>query len=419
MKCEQARLLMNAKLDGEIDEKQMSQLNAHIDSCESCTIEFEDLKYISQTLEDLELKTLPSGFEDELHKKLLLAKDEMRFTEKKAPNINKTKILSKKYFGFAAAAAVFAIIVFTAPRLMYQTKSANFESEDMYATGVMDSNRAAVEESGVMNEMAPSEAPETPEAAKAGMVDSVSLTMTESTEDEYRDGRMIIQSTNISLDIEQYDTVVNQITQWVNESGGYIESHSTNLKTYYSDSDNLKQGYLTLRIPAAGYGTLVGQIKSLGLVLNESSNASDVTKAYRDTASELENLKVTEKRFREILSQATAIEDILSIENELTRIRGQINSYNKQLKDWEALVDLTTVTVSLNEVKSLKPTIEKIDDSLWGKSKEGFINTVNQMRRAFEQFIVWLISSIPVLVVLIIIGIIISIFYKRRKKNEK
>jgi len=176
-------------------------------------------------------------------------------------------------------------------------------------------------------------------------------------------------------------------------------------------------------MPSDAYITTLEQIKAVGLVTMNTSNASDITKAYRDTAAEIENLKVTEVRLREIMNQAVEIADILTIENELTRVRGSISSYEKQIKDWESLVDMTTITVELNEVKSLKPKVEPIDDSLFGKAKEGLINTINDIRRTVENLVIWLIANSPILVLLAIAAYIICIIYKKRKKggtkNEK
>jgi hypothetical protein len=231
----------------------------------------------------------------------------------------------------------------------------------------------------------------------------------------YREGRLIIQTANLRLDLEKYDDVIAQIHEMVNLSGGYIESESTSFKYYNSDEDNLKYGYLTLRVPAEGYGSILTSIKSLGLVVNESNNASDITKMYRDTAAEIENLKVTEARFREIMAQAVEIEDILNIENELTRLRGSISNYEKQIQDWEALVDMTTIYVELNEVKNLKPVVERIDDSLIGKAIEGLIGTVNRIKRGLENLFIWIISVSPYLIALAIGGFIVGKLYKKRR----
>jgi hypothetical protein len=48
----------------------------------------------------------------------------------------------------------------------------------------------------------------------------------------------------------------------------------------------------------------------------------------------------------------------------------------------------------------------KTKDSVWDRSKEGFINTVNGIIRAVENFIVGIVSSSPILIPAVVICII-------------
>jgi len=447
MECEQARQLMNAFVDKEINDQELKKLNEHLDSCESCTVEFEELKYMVQLMGEINLKELPLGFENELHEKLVIASKEMA-SEKLADkqSVGQTHFISnvidrirqfkmkRSYYAYAAIPAVMVIVIIATKGFLGQTKEeqagvmATYDMVEETTAGAMfgessDGNRAAIEVAPIApvvtfaeqeNAFAKGSAPEA--TTEAASLDN------EATND-YRDGRMIIQTASLRMDVEKYDDVMATLKTMVTGSGGYIENESTAYKNYNSETDNLKYGYLTIRMPSDAYITTLEQIKAVGLVTMNTSNASDITKAYRDTAAEIENLKVTEVRLREIMNQAVEIADILTIENELTRVRGSISSYEKQIKDWESLVDMTTITVELNEVKSLKPKVEPIDDSLFGKAKEGLINTINDIRLTVENLVIWLIANSPILVLLAIAAYIISIIYKKRKKggtkNEK
>jgi hypothetical protein len=256
------------------------------------------------------------------------------------------------------------------------------------------------------------------ESEEASGFAGVNTGTTDSQSSDYRDGRLIIQTASINMDVEKYDTVLADLKNRVIALGGYVENESTSFKTYYSETDNLKYGYVTVRVPSTGYDSILTQIKEMGLVTMESSNANDITKIYRDTASEIENLKVTEARLREIMLKAVEIEDILAIENEMTRIRGSINAYEKQIQEWEALVDMATITVSLNEVKNLKPVVEPLDDSLFGKAKEGFINSINAITRAIENLVIWIVAKSPFLLILAVIAVIASVIYKKRRLKK-
>ncbi len=437
MNCEQARQLMHAFVDNEINPQELKKLNDHLDSCESCTVEFEEIKYMVQLMGEIDLKELPLGFEEELHEKLVIASAEIKADQVKENKVidislfNRVKQnivqfkMKKQYYAYAAIPAVMLIVAIASKGFWLgqsNEESALNQSYDMVqetTAAAMFGGEAAdgARNSGVNVEFSEAKSSEALTLAPQPPTES---TVVDESENEYRDGRMIIQTASVNMDVEKYDEVLGNIKNMVTAAGGYIENESTSYKWYNSDTDNLKYGYMTLRIPAEGYTPALDQIRVLGLVTMDSSNAADITKAYRDTASEIENLKITEDRLREIMAQAVEIEDILAIENELTRVRGSISSYEKQIKDWEALVDMTTITLQLNEVKNLKPVVEPIDDSLFGKAKEGFINTINSIKRSIESFIIWLIADSPIIVILVGLAFITRFIYKKwRKRHEK
>ena len=411
MKCEQAREMMHSSIDELLNQQELHKLNSHLDSCESCTVEFEEIKYMIQLMGEIDLKELPLGFEEELHNKLIVAANELKsdgIFNVNHKNISgswlsqiKTSLnnftFKRKYLAWAAVPVMMFVILTASQGLLGRKNSEDVMAYDANAIeptmayGAEGAERSAVSPEMDGDQMAKSSEEsytlmETNTAADTMVGVNITQSTTETSPDAtYRESRMIIQTASIKMDVEKYDSVLEQIKAQVATAGGYVENESTSFQYTEPNEQKLKYGYITLRVPAASYDSVLGSIKAFGLVTLDSSNASDVTKAYRDTASEVENLKVTENRLREIMTQAVLIEDILSIENELTRVRGNINMYEKQLKDWEALVDMTTVFVEITEVKSLKPTVESIDESLFGKAKDGFIQTINGVVDTLEQ----------------------------------
>ncbi|HAS74836.1 MAG TPA: hypothetical protein DCS67_11890 [Clostridiales bacterium UBA8960] len=428
MRCEQAKQLMNAYVDHEINDQELSKLNGHLDSCESCTVEFEEIKYMIQLMGEIDLKELPLAFEEELHEKLIIAAKEIQTEQsrsRKKFKINFNGLGEKmRQFRFRRILVAYAALPLVLVMIVMASKGLQLglsKNESVSMTADFDNGMAPMETTGAVFGIGESEVvfTESFEKAKDSSLNfSSTIQAPESQQDVYREGRMIIQTANINMDVEKYDQVMETLKTVVTQSGGYIENESTSFKFYYSDTDNLKYGYITLRIPAGGYHSVMDQIKTLGLVTMESSNANDITKMYRDTASEIENLKVTESRLREIMQKAVEIADILAIENELGRVRNSINAYEKQIQDWEALVDMTTISIQLNEVKSLKPVVEPIDNSLFGKAREGFIHSINSIKRAIENFIIWVVANSPFLVLLSVLAVIISTIYKKRRAKK-
>lgn len=430
MKCDDARLQMNSAIDGEISQDNLSKLNDHLDHCEQCTVEYEELKYLKELMGEIEMKELPKEFESELHLKLI---EERRLIQnnkekvKKPSPMGKVINMFKGHGNYVVAAAAVALIVLLSNNPLkiagYQTFNAKSESSPMYVTTEM-----ATEDSAMAY---PAEAP-APDMAKFGAAGTrgadtnemenagfavQATTITTSKVDNapgYRKDRMIIKSGNINIEIVNYDEVVSDLKQKAIEWGGYIENESTSKQGYNLEND-LKNGSLIIRIPNEKFEEMMALLKGYGNVIYDNVYAQDVTKEYRDTAQEVENFKLTEERFRELLKTASDMKDVLAIENELTRIRSQINQYERQLKDWEVLVDLSSISVDIREVKSLKPVIEPIDDSLFGKAKAEFIQTINGLRLLLENVFIWIVANSPILIIL---GFGVIVWWRKTKKKS-
>src|SRR5208282_5513880 len=101
-------------------------------------------------------------------------------------------------------------------------------------------------------------------------------------------------------------------------------------------------------IPAQELAAALGELKSLGRVQNETQSGEEVTQQHTDLAARLKNSRETEERLRAILEQRTGkIEDVLQVEEEIARVRGEIESMEAQQKALEHRVDFVTVDLQL------------------------------------------------------------------------
>lgn len=419
MKCNDALELITAQLDGELSEADRIKLEEHLVSCESCTVAFEELKAINLTMGETPMLALPIGFEEELHLKLIKAKNEMQQKEKVGlwDKIKQT-ILNKSFYAGAATVMAMGLIVFVASNSLPNAMSAK-------EMAVTSESYDEADFAGVQNKAMPPTVTFTSEDATADYagVESVNASpkgaepyLETANNNAYRQERLIIKNAYLNLDVESFDEVFNTIANSVEALGGYLESSNSWIVNTVNNRE-FKHGEITLKIPANDYEGALENIKSYGRVVQERLDADDVTKAYRDTASQIENLKITEARLQELLKQAKEVDDLLMIENELTRIRYQINSFSDQLQNWEYLVDYSTVTIELNEVEALDPKIKPIDETLWDKAKTGFINTINTIKHQLERFFIWVVAKSPLLVGIAIIAIVAYQIIKRKRRK--
>jgi hypothetical protein len=106
----------------------------------------------------------------------------------------------------------------------------------------------------------------------------------------------------------------------------------------------------SLRIPAAELNEAVAELKLLGQVENETQAGEEVTQAHADLVARLKNSRETEQRLQAILLQRTGkMSDVLEVEQEIARVRGEIEQLEGEQKNLEHRVNFAMIDLNLTE----------------------------------------------------------------------
>ena len=106
----------------------------------------------------------------------------------------------------------------------------------------------------------------------------------------------------------------------------------------------------SLRIPAGELPAAVTELKALGALENESQKGEEVTQQHSDLVARLKNSRETEARLQSILQQRTGkMSDVLEVEQEISRVRGEIEGMEAELKGLEHRVDYATIDLTIAE----------------------------------------------------------------------
>lgn len=139
--------------------------------------------------------------------------------------------------------------------------------------------------------------------------------------------RYMVQSARLTLEITDLEEAAQAIKAGVEQAGGYIVSLN-----FYDLTRERRMGQVSLRVPEDKYSQVMLMLQELGEIKNIEESASDVTMEYIDLEARIGNLQAQEQRIRELLEKAKNIEEILQIERELTRIRGDLESMQGEFK---------------------------------------------------------------------------------------
>src|SRR2546426_105645 len=104
---------------------------------------------------------------------------------------------------------------------------------------------------------------------------------------------------------------------------------------------------LKIRIPARRLSEVLDHLARLGEEKRRHVSSEDVTEKVGDLNTELANKKALRDRLRGVLARAKDVKDVLSVENELTRVQTEIDSLEGHLKRMREDIDFSAVDLHL------------------------------------------------------------------------
>ena len=203
--------------------------------------------------------------------------------------------------------------------------------------------------------------------------------------------------------------------------GGYYEQKSVYRRGSRDDGSYYHSGDFMIRIPAENLDQFVSLVGDNANVTSTSESTENVTLTYVSTQSRVEALEVEQDRLLELLENAETMEDLLTIEARLTDVRWELENYASQLRVLDNQVNYSTIHLSVWEVD--EPTVI-VERTVWQKIGDGFTENAGDMWDGLVNFFIWLITAIPYLIPLALIGGVVLLGFKlgkklKRKKTKK
>lgn len=162
----------------------------------------------------------------------------------------------------------------------------------------------------------------------------------------------IIYRADLYMESTDFDAAQDTLLAAVDAAGAWLESSHQSGSAEEQD----RRADYTVRVPVENYSSFLEQAGQAGSVLNLSENAEDVTSEYIDVDARITSLKAQRDRLKELAAQAETTADLLEIENQLSNVQYQLESYTQQMRALEGRITYSTVDISLEEVAVLTPT---------------------------------------------------------------
>jgi len=159
------------------------------------------------------------------------------------------------------------------------------------------------------------------------------------------DTRKLIRNAQLDLQVKSYQSAIDQVTALTKSAGGYVDTSSSQ-----RGGNGKLQGTVVVKILPENLDAFLLKLRDLGEVQNQQVSTDDVTKAYYDTQARLVNSQKMELQLQELLKRENGkVSDLLAVERELGRVRGDIEQMQGQLKLYDFQVQYATVTMNIAE----------------------------------------------------------------------
>jgi hypothetical protein len=157
--------------------------------------------------------------------------------------------------------------------------------------------------------------------------------------------RLIIRTGQAGIEVDSLEPALDQLRTTATRIGGFVGNASIQ-----TGRDRVRQATVEIKVPAGRFDDLTEGLRPLGRVEFLTVGAEDVSEEFVDLTARTANARRMEERLLELLATRTGkLQDVLSVERELARVREEIERMEGRLRYLKTRSQLSTLSVGLHE----------------------------------------------------------------------
>jgi Domain of unknown function (DUF4349) len=201
---------------------------------------------------------------------------------------------------------------------------------------------------------------------------------------------MIIRTGTASLRIDSLEPALVRLHALAGRVGGYVANTAVQ-----AGPAQYRQATLEVRVPAAHFDDLITGLDPLGKVEAVNVTAEDVGEEFVDVSARVTNAKRLESRLIDLLATRTGrLQDVLSVERELARVREEIERYEGRLRYLRTRAATSSLSITVHE------PVPVVGDP----GSNVLVRAFERAWRNFVELLAGFIASLGVLVPLVVAG---------------
>ena len=229
--------------------------------------------------------------------------------------------------------------------------------------------------------------------------------------------RKIIERIYFSVQTKEFDTLMSKLEDEIKTLGGYIENSSVSGNSYEEKGN--RRANIVVRVPSKKSADLTAFVSENSTVTNKEVNTEDVTLSYVDMQSRVKALTTEKETLERLLADATSMADVIAIQDRLTDVIYEIESYESKLRTYDNLIEYTTVTIRISEVERVQVVEEQ---TMWQEIASDFKENMEDIGHGCKRLFIAIVGGFPYIVIngaiIFLAIIIIKRYIKKSKKKE-
>lgn len=226
----------------------------------------------------------------------------------------------------------------------------------------------------------------------------------------------IIRTFYMDVETQEFDSLITKLDSEIGRLNGYVETSKISGRSFY-DRGGARVASITARIPRVKVDEFVNAVDENANVINKQESTENVTLEYADIESRKKSLQIEQERLFALLEKADTLDSIVTLESRLSEIRYQLQNYETTLRTYDNKVEYSTVSLSIQEVEKLTPSVE-IKQTVGTRIKNGFSNTMYDISEGLQNFLVWFVVNLPYLLIWTVIIAAIALITRRIIKKK-
>jgi hypothetical protein len=192
----------------------------------------------------------------------------------------------------------------------------------------------------------------------------------------------------VTLVVEDFSKTEKKLPALVTGVGGYLADVSVD-----RSQGEHRAGRWVARVPVDKFEAFLDDLSKIGVPEGRHQTAQDVSEEFVDLEARIKNSKRLEERILKLVDERTGnIKDVAEAEQQLSRVREEIERMEGRMRYLANRTALTTVTINAREEHDYKPPETP---AFAARVSQSWSNSLVLLRDSGERFLVGAVAAVP------------------------